>query len=450
MSGAAPPRPTAPAPALVALVACAAMGVAAACRASDDPRTVRLWAMGREGEVVAELLADFEAEHPGVKVVVQQLPWSAAHEKLLTAFVGDGLPDVAQLGTTWLAELAALGALEPLDAHLAQSSAVVAADYFPGIWAANQIGGAVIGVPWYVDTRLLFYRKDLLAAAGYQEVPATWDGLRVALEAVARRLGAGRFAVFLPVNEFEQLLTLALASPEPLLAAGDTRGNFRGAAFTRALRFYLELFRAKLAPVAAAHQLANVWDELGRGTFAFMIHGPWSIGELRRRWPAERQALWATAPMPGPRGPGAGVAGGSSLVLFAQPASRRDPRRAERAWQVLEFLSRPAVQQRFFALTGNLPPRRESWRDPALAGDPAVAAFGDQLERARRTPPVPEWERIMQEMRLVSERAVRRVSPRTSDAELDAIVEESAAELDRRVDDVLAKRRWILARRGAR
>lgn len=417
---------------------------AVACAADEDAATVRLWAMGREGEVVGELLGDFVAEHPGARVRVQTIPWSAAHEKLLTAYVGDSLPEVAQLGNTWLAELAALGALEPLDASLAQSRELDASDYFPGVWATNQIDGVRVGVPWYVDTRLLFYRRDLLAAAGYAEVPTTWGAWRGALEAVAARQPPGHHALFLPLTEFEQLLTFALAQPEPLLRDGDGRGNFRSASFARALTFYLELFRSELAPIAEAGRFANVWDELGRGSFAFMIHGPWSMGELRRRWPAQLQDRWATAPMPGPDGPGAGIAGGSSLVIFRR--HERPARQAQLAWALVEYLSRPAVQRRFYQLTGNLPPRRESWREPALARDPQASAFRQQLDRARRTPPVPEWERIMQELRHASERAARRVTATTSDAELAALVAATAAELDERVDRLLQKRRWLRAR----
>src|SRR5205807_172568 len=79
---------------------------------------VELWAMGREGEVVAELVPAFELRTPGVHVRVQQIPWSAAHEKLLTAYVGDAMPDVMQLGNTWLPELVALGAVAALDARI--------------------------------------------------------------------------------------------------------------------------------------------------------------------------------------------------------------------------------------------------------------------------------------------------------------------------------------------
>ena len=93
-----------------------------ACAPSPgEPQTLRFWVMGREGEVVAQLLPEFERRHPDLRVRLQQIPWTAAHEKLLTAFAGDTLPDLCQLGNTWVPELVALGALENLDARVAAS-----------------------------------------------------------------------------------------------------------------------------------------------------------------------------------------------------------------------------------------------------------------------------------------------------------------------------------------
>src|ERR1019366_6002594 len=101
------------------------------CRAdSGAPVVIEFWAMGREGEVVQQLVPEFERRTSGIRVRVQQIPWSAAHEKLLTAFVGDAMPDVFQVGNTWIPELVALDALEPLDARLASSTAASAADYY--------------------------------------------------------------------------------------------------------------------------------------------------------------------------------------------------------------------------------------------------------------------------------------------------------------------------------
>jgi len=427
---------------MLAALAALAAGLVA-CGAAGEVTTLRMWGLGREGELVAELVADFEREHPGIRVDVQQVPFTAAHEKLLTAFVGDATPDLTQLGNTWLPELAALGALAPLDAEVARSSVVRAADYFPGIWDTNQVDGVRWGVPWYVDTRLLFYRRDLLAAAGYPAPPTRWADWLAALRAIQARAGAGRYAVLLPLDEFEQLVSLALQTDDPLLRDRGRWGNFESAGFRRALAFYLGMFVEQLAPKVTLIQVPNPWDELARGYFAFFFHGPWSIGEFKRRLPAAQQALWATAALPGPSGPGAGIAGGCSLVVF-----RRSPHQRE-AWQLIEYLSRPEVQRRFYALGGDLPPRRSAW-DAALAGDEHVAAFRDQLERVRPTPAVPEWERIATELRVVSERAARRVSPATTPAELDAIVGAATAELDARVDQLLDKRRWILARDGAR
>jgi len=428
---------------LAALAAWAVLGVIAGCDGPARTTTVRFWAMGFEGDVVAALIADFEREHPEIRVDVQRLPWTAAHEKLLTAFVGDATPDVAQLGNTWLPELATLGALTPLDREVAASPVVRPPDYFAGIWETNQLDGVLYGVPWYVDTRLVFYRRDLFAAAGFETPPTSWPTWLVAMRAIKARAGPDRFAILLPLDEFEQLLALALQQDDPLLRDHGRWGNFRSAGFRRALTFYLQIFAEQLAPRVTAIQVPNPWDELARGYFACFLHGPWSIGEFKRRLPAAQQALWATAALPGPSGPGASIASGSSLVVF------RRARHPQEAWQLIEYLSRPEVQRRFYDLTGDLPPRRSTWDDPRFAGDGPVAAFRDQLERVRRTPPVPEWERIATELRFVSERAARRVPPATtptSAAELASIVEEAVIELDARVDRILEKRRWILAR----
>jgi multiple sugar transport system substrate-binding protein len=391
--------------------------------------TVRFWGMGREGEVVVSLLPAFERTHPGIHVEVQQLPWTAAHEKLLTAYAGDSTPDIAQLGNTWIPEFVALRALEPLDARL-RGSPVDTRDFFPGILDTNVIDGQTFGVPWYVDTRLLFYRRDLLDAAGISSAPVSWDDWTRALAAIKAHAAPGHYAILLPLSEAEPLIALGLQQDDPLLRDGGRYGNFESAGFRRALGFYVDMFRRGFAPPITASEMANVWTEFGRGTFAFYISGPWNIGEFERRLPAAMQSTWATAPLPGPSGPGASIAGGASLVVFRKSGAK------DAAWQLIEFLSRPDVELRFRELTGDLPPRRSTWRDPALANDARARAFREQLERVKPMPKVPEWERIADEIRNVGERAARG----------QWSVDEAVRELDARVDRILEKRRWMLAR----
>jgi multiple sugar transport system substrate-binding protein len=404
------------------------------CQSESRGVTIRFWAMGREGEVVQELVRDFEREHPGVHVEVQQIPWTAAHEKLLTSHVGHATPDVAQLGNTWIAEFTALKALEPLDPWLAHSSEVRANAFYPGIWATNVVDDMPYGVPWYVDTRLIFYRKDLLRQAGYDSIPQSWAGWQKAMRALKAKVGPKRYAIFLPVNEWTQPMIFGLQAGSPLLQDHATRGDFRGPEFRRAFDFYVDLFKEHLAPPVSNTEIANTYQEFERGYFAMWITGPWNLGEFRRRLPESMQGAWATAPLPGPNGAPSGLsmAGGSSLVMFKGSKHKGE------AWALIEFLSRPDQQARFYRLCGSLPARTASWQDSAIANDPMLTAFHAQLERVAPWPMVPEWEQIATRLQELAEKGVRGAS--TPDAVL--------SELDHDVDRMLEKRRWLLERRA--
>lgn len=414
------------------LAAALALAACTSADAREETTTVRFWALGREGEVVQELVPEFERRNPGVRVRVQQIPWTAAHEKLLTAFVGDATPDAAQLGNTWVSEFAALDALEPLDGRVAGSRTVAPAAYFPGIWATNVIDGRLFGVPWYVDTRLLFYRTDLLRRAGYARPPESWAEWLAAMRRVKQLGAADEYAILLPLDEWAQPVILGMQAGAPLLADGGRRGAFQDPRFREGFEFYVGLFREGLAPAVANTQISSVYQEFARGRFAFYVTGPWNIGEFRRRLPAGAQGTWATAPLPGPGGSerGVSIAGGASLVVFRGSANK------DAAWRFVEFLSEPAQQLCFYELTGDLPARLEAWQAPALANDSKTRAFGEQLRRTVPLPPVPEWELIAQRVAQYAEQAAR--GRLTTDAALRA--------LDREVDRVLEKRRWMLDR----
>lgn len=407
----------------------AASVLVGSCRQADSRGSeLTFWTIGREGEAITKLLPAFERLHPDIHVDVQQLPLSAAHQKLLTALAGDSTPDLAQLGNTWLPELAALHALEPLQARVASSSVVKPADYFASIWATNLIDGKLYGVPWYVDTRLLFYRRDLLAAAGFDQPPRDWAEWRRMLAALSAPQ-ANRWGILLPTNEYEQLMSLALQQSDPLLRDDGRYGNFESAGFRRALSFYVDTFRLHQAPPITNVEAGNPWTEFGRGVYAFYLSGPWNIGEFRARLPPAQQDDWSTAPLPGPDGAGIGAAGGSSLVIF-----RTSPHK-DAAWVLIEYLSQPAVQQKLYDLLGDMPPRRSSWAGGALHDDPKARAFREQLEQVRPAPSVPEWERIANEMQLVAAQAIAG----------ELTIDQAVVEMDRRTDRILEKRRWVLA-----
>ena len=407
-----------------------------ACGQSSQ-ENLRFWGLGREGEVVAELIEEFERENPNIRVHVQQIPWTAAHEKMLTSHVGGSSPDVAQLGNTWVPEFAAIHALEPLDTLFARSQVVSPDAYFAGIWATNIVDDSVFGVPWYVDTRVLFYRKDILAAAGYDAMPESWAEWLAAMRAVKKIVGPDRYAIFLPINEWAQPAVLGMQNGATLLRDGGRYGAFSSPAFRSAFDFYLSMFREGLAPPEGEINVANPYQEFGRGYFAMWIMGPWVVNEMKTRLPADMQDKWSTAPLPGPTGAASGTshAGGASLVMF------RSSENKAAAWKLIEFLSRTDQQVRFNELASSLPARMEAWQISELANDPYTRAFWVQLQRTRPLPAVPEIESIVQQSLVQhAESAIR--GGVSSEAALRA--------LDRDVDRMLEKRRWVLARQEPR
>ncbi|MEA2337563.1 MAG: multiple sugar transport system substrate-binding protein, partial [Thermoanaerobaculia bacterium] len=400
-------------------------------QSSDQREHLEFWALGSEGELVAKLVPEFERRNPNIHVVIQQIPWNAAHEKLLTAYVGEATPDLAQMGNTWMPEFVAIRALDDLD-PLASSNTIKQSDYFSGIWATNVVGGTLYGIPWYVDTRVLFYNSEVLASVGFPHGPRTWTEWREAMTRI-RDQKKSRWGILLPTNQYEESTVLAMSAHSPLLNADGTRGAFSQPQYADAFNFYVSLFRDGFAPRVSSSQIANLYQQFAQGEFAMYISGPWNVGEFRRRLPPEMQDKWATAPLPAhdaSEPTGISMAGGGSLVVF------RASKHKAAAHKLIEFLSEPQQQVRFYELTGDLPARRSAWQSPLLANDTRFAAFRVQFERVAPLPKVPEWEQIATAIYDRGEAAARgAVTPAVALRQLDA-----------RADELLEKRRWMISR----
>ena len=385
--------------------------------------------MGREGEVLSQLIPAFEKQHPDIHVEVQQIPWTAAHEKLLTAYVGEATPDIAMLGNTWVPEFVALDALEPLDSLAAHSRVVNRDDFFGGIWETNVVNGKTFGIPWYVDTRLIYYRTDLLTKAGYATFPTTWADWVAAMKKIKQQMSRNQFPLLMPTNEWPQPVIFALNVGSPILRDDGRYGAFEQPEFRRGFDFYMSLYRQGLASPVSTAQVSNLFQEFQRGNIAMFISGPWLIGEMKNRLDSVTQRNWMTAPIPGPNGLGVSLAGGSSLSLFVGSKHKKE------AWLLIEYMSQPSIQTEFYHLTGDLPPRKSAWADTALANNKYARAFRDQLERVVPTPKVPEWEEIATTIFEHGEQAIRGAKT----------VDQTLASLDQDVNAMLEKRRYLLA-----
>lgn len=143
---------------------------------SGDSKVLNVWAMGDEAKSLKELAQKFTKD-TGIEVKVQVIPWANAHDKLLTAVASKSGPDVVQMGTTWMPEFVEAGALLDITKDVEKSKNMNSDLFFPGSVKTTQFDGKTYGVPWYAETRVLFYRTDLLKKVGYNEAPKTWDEL---------------------------------------------------------------------------------------------------------------------------------------------------------------------------------------------------------------------------------------------------------------------------------
>jgi len=403
----------------------------------DDRVTIRFWAFGNEGENVQALIPEFERDNPGIHVMTQQIPWTAAHEKLLTGFAGDATPDVCQLGNTWIPEFAVLNALEPLGTYVTIAGESGLPDFFSGVVKMNVIDSTLYGIPWYVDTRVLYYRKDILADAGFSRPPRTWaEMLRMCqvIKTRAKSRGILRYPIFLPTNEWVPVIILGVQAGGHFLKDGNTRGNFSGKEFTRAFSFLTSMYRDEYSPTGMS-LITNLYNSFADGLICMYITGPWNIGEFRHRIPPALQDAWMTAPLPSldDQIPGASLPLGTSLVIF------RASKHKSEAWTFIRFLTARQQMVNFYRITGNLPPRQSAWTDSSLRANVYMRAFYDQLQRVDPLPLIPEWEQVVIRLQQYVELAATGTKT----------VDETLHEFDREVDRMLEKRRWIVEQHRA-
>lgn len=121
------------------------------------------------------IIADFNKKNEGkIKVNFVALPTESDKQRTtyVTAFSGGSYEyDVFDGDCVWPAEFAASGYALPLDSYI-KKDGMKMTDYFDGSATAVTYQAKVVALPRYIDTGLLFYRKDIIDKA-----PATWDEL---------------------------------------------------------------------------------------------------------------------------------------------------------------------------------------------------------------------------------------------------------------------------------
>jgi multiple sugar transport system substrate-binding protein len=161
------------------------------------------WSLGAAAEVnltfryaygnVEEIqrgLERFEAQNPGIKVTLERIAFRDARDQFIReAATGTG-PDVAHLAFVWIKDLGAAEACLPLNDFIATHG--IGENGFEDFIATDLVLGedneTIYGIPFATDTWAMIYNTEVMAAAGIERVPETWDEL---LEASRKAKAAG-------------------------------------------------------------------------------------------------------------------------------------------------------------------------------------------------------------------------------------------------------------------
>ena len=358
--------------------------LAAACGSNPNtgasvngPVTLQVWANGDEGDKLAtsQALASFTKANPSVTIKVTPLPWSTAHDKLITSIAGRATPDVAMIGTTWMGELTKLNAVTGLPSSINKS------DFFAGGMDTASANGTAYGLPWYVETRVLYYRKDLADKAGVTSPPATWEDLT----SMAQKLKAGgsKYGINLQTNDWQEFVPLIWSAGGDLMKSGKV--TLDSPEVVKALTFYSDFFKKGLTR-GSTPQGFDLIQAFVAGDDPMFISGPWMAGLISKA--GLDQSKWAVAHMPKGDKSATSFVGGSDWVVF------KNGKNQDAAWKFVQFMTSKDTQISWYKELKDLPSRSDAWNDPALTADPNLKVFGDQLKDAHSPPNIPQWEEV--------------------------------------------------------
>ncbi|TYL54362.1 extracellular solute-binding protein [Agromyces mariniharenae] len=162
---------------IVALGAAAALTLAGCASggsgASEENAEIRVWLVGTDtpDEARQYLIDTFEEENPGSTLVIEEQSWDGLVDRLTTSLSGSDSPDVVEVGNTQASAFTSAGAFLDLTEYYDQLGGD---DLLPGFVEAGSYDGKFYAAPLYSGARLVFYKKDALAASGLA-VPTTLD-----------------------------------------------------------------------------------------------------------------------------------------------------------------------------------------------------------------------------------------------------------------------------------
>ena len=337
-----------------------------------------VWMAGDDARFMidSDIPTKFETQYPQYDVEIVQLAWDAMHDKVIAGFSGGDLPDVFEGADQWVGEMADLGGLHPMD-DFKSSNSYKDEDFFPTSWEHfRYVDGVLYAAPFQFESRMLFYRADILEEAGFSEPPKTLDELLTYAEALSN--GNDKFAVthqdqWLDFHFFSYLL---YALEGDYYNADRTECTLTDPAGIEALAFYKKLYDVNAIPKDPAKRV-DAWTGFKEGYYAMGESGGWWFGLLQSQAPELGkigEGSWNVAPLPE----------GKTTVSYGHPNPWIIPAKAaniQGAYDWISFFYQQEIGIEWAMLYGQPPTVLSMYEDPQMANDPRMQALAEAARR---------------------------------------------------------------------
>lgn len=338
--------------------------------------------------VVEAALKPFETKHH-VQVHVTLQTWETGWTELVKgALYGHGA-DVSEVGSTWVVNLVAMNALRPFAA--AEIAALGSPhSFFASTWRSGQAGGETTqwAIPWLVDTRLIYYRRNELQQAGIDTATA-FDSPAAIAQTLGRLRAAGSERPWsVPTDLTGVTLHNAASWIWALggdLMSADGKSLLLDQPETLAgVRAYFDLYRYLASPTPDFSN--DGCDRMFReGRVPVTVSGPFAW--MKSFAASEKTALSLALP----RIP---FIGGSHLVTWQYSHQRAA------AMDLVSYLTSPAVQAQLCQHFGIFPARTDVWNTPPFS-EASLRPLAERLKQAGRAfPPFSMWGLIEDKLKV--------------------------------------------------
>lgn len=338
---------------------------------------------------VRAMTESFTKANPDVSVNLEFVPYEGLHDKTVLAQGSGGGYDVVLFDVIWPAEYASNKVLLDVSDKITPE---MKSGVLPGAWTTVEYEGKRYGMPWILDTKYLFYNKEILEKAGITNPPKTWAELSEQAKIIKDK---GLLAT--PIAWSWSQAEAAICDYTTLVSAydgsfiKDGKPVFQTGGGLDALNYMVESYKSGLTnPNSKEFLEEDVRRVFQNGEAAFALNWTYMYNMANNPKDSKVAGKVGVVPAPGVEGKSKVSAVNGSMGLGITSTSKHP----DEAWKYITFMTSQATQNQYAKLS--LPIWTSSYDDPAVSKgqEELIAAAKTGLAAMYPRPTTPKYQEL--------------------------------------------------------